>query len=141
VLRTPFCSACSRRTFRSIKTSGKECYYDEVTKKPTPKTILNSKYHVLWIGLNPKDLSQRIEKRLDKRLRQGMIKEVENLINHGVSHKKLENLGLEYRYVSRYLKSSISKKEMRDQLLREIIKYSKRQMTWFKRNKEIKWIT
>jgi len=102
----------------------------------------NSNYEILWLGVNfPKEiLNKRIKIRLEKRLKQGMIKEVKRLLENDVSYKKLFDLGLEYRWVSQYLQGKISYKDMRDGLLKDIIKYSKRQMTWFKRNKEIVWI-
>jgi tRNA A37 N6-isopentenylltransferase MiaA len=56
----------------------------------------------------------------------------------------MEELGLEYRYLARFLHppagEKITKAEMINQLEKEIIKYSKRQMTWFKRDKRIKWL-
>jgi len=119
-------------------------------------------YKILWVGIRPpqKDLEKRIKKRLDARLQDGMIKEVERLHKQGVSWKRLDDFGLEYRQISEYLKNQKSKNQTRsdlkkgsrgltskfkdseyyDKLLKEIIKYSKRQMTWFKRNKEIHWI-
>ena len=48
-------------------------------------------------------------------------------------------MGLEYRYVSLYLRGKYEKKEMEEKLFVEIRRYAKRQMTWFKRNKDIKW--
>jgi tRNA dimethylallyltransferase len=51
----------------------------------------------------------------------------------------MEELGLEYRYLARFLQGKITRPEMIDRLYREIVKYSKRQMTWFKRDKKIKW--
>ena len=111
------------------------------TGNPVPKySIQDTKYNLLWIGLKPKKLESRIKKRLDARLRQGMVKEVKGLIKKGVSYKRLYDLGLEYRWISLYLKGSITKNEMTEKLYRDIVRYSKRQMTWFKRNKEIKWL-
>lgn len=119
------------------------------TGKQAAKPILNVKYKVLWLGLKPKDLEKRIELRLNKRLKQGMIREVEGLREQGVSWKRLDDLGLEYRWTSRWLKnnpqpaidnSQFKKSEEYLNLLRDIIKYSKRQTTWFKRNKEIHWV-
>ena len=98
------------------------------------------KYNVLWLGLNPVNLKQRIKKRLKERLRKGMIKEVEKLHTKGLTWKRLGELGLEYRWVGRYLQKRINRKEMEEMLLREITNYAKRQMTWFKRNKNIRWI-
>ena len=69
-----------------------------------------------------------------------MVKEVRKLLALGVSKKRFNDLGLEYRWVGRYINGEINRKEMQDGLLKDIIKYSKRQMTWFKRNKEIHWI-
>ena len=70
-----------------------------------------------------------------------MIAEVARLHSkNGVSWKRLEDLGLEYRYVSRYLRGLITKKEMIAELEMEIRHYAKRQMTWFGKNKEIHWV-
>ena len=112
----------------------------KTTGKPVPKLVSSMKYRVLWLGLKPKNLKNRIKLRLKKRLKQGMVKEVKNLLKSGVSKKRLYGLGLEYRWISEYLAGKISYGEMKNGLLRAIIKYSKRQMTWFKRNKEIHWI-
>ncbi len=112
----------------------------KATGKPVLKLVSSVKYRVLWLGLNPKDSEKKIKTRLEKRLEQGMILEVKNLLRSGVSRKRLYDLGLEYRWVSEYLAGKINYPEMKDGLYRAIIKYSKRQMTWFKRNKEIHWI-
>ena len=110
------------------------------TGKPVPGPAVSNKYQVLWIGLKPKNLETRIKKRLDARLEQGMVKEVKTLLKSGVSKRRLYNFGLEYRWLTRYLNKEVGYKEMKEGLLRDIIKYSKRQMTWFKRNKEVRWI-
>ncbi len=120
----------------------------KATGKPIPKLVSSIKYQVLWLGLKPKNLEKRIKLRLEKRLKQGMIKEVINLNKQGVGLKRLDNLGLEYRWISRYLKRSkfkIQNSKFKDSeeyqnLLKAIVKYSKRQMTWFKRNKDINWL-
>jgi len=71
-----------------------------------------------------------------------MIEEVKKLKEQGVSSKRLEDFGLEYRYVNRYLENKINFKEMKEMLEKEIIKYAKRQMTWFTRQiKNVRWIT
>ena len=106
----------------------------------TKYEILNTKYDILWLGLKPKNIEKRVRLRLKKRLKQGMVREVKNLLKSGVSRKRLYDFGLEYRWIGKYLSGKIKYAEMKDGLLRAIIKYSKRQMTWFKRNKEIHWI-
>lgn len=99
-------------------------------------------YNALWLGINPgkEKLAKNIKNRLEKRFEQGMIKEVKNLIKNGVSHRRLERFGLEYKWLSLYLQNKISYQEMKENLCRDIIHYSKRQMTWFKSNKEIHWL-
>lgn len=120
------------------------------TKKPVPinYNLKPLTHNILWLGLKPKNLEKRIKKRLDARLKQGMVKEVAKLQKQGLSWKRLDDFGLEYRWVSRWLKKSKFKipdskflnSDEYQNLLRDIIKYSKRQITWFKRNKEMCWI-
>jgi tRNA dimethylallyltransferase len=109
----------------------------------TKYQIQNTKYQFLQIGIKlPKEkLYQNIKKRLDARLKQGMIREVKNLHHkHGVSWKRLESFGLEYKWIALYLQNKITEKEMKEKLLQEIKNYAKRQMTWFQKDKRIEWI-
>lgn len=94
----------------------------------------------IYIGLRPDNLTERISARLLKRL-EPMIKECKKLHKNGLSWKRMYELGLEYRYVGSYLQGKMTKKEMIEKLNIAIRQYAKRQMTWFKRNKEIKWFT
>lgn len=110
------------------------------TGRPVPKIVSDIKYQVLWLGIRPADLEKRIKKRLDARLKGGMVNEVKILNKQGISWKRLNEFGLEYRWVAKYLQNKISRREMEENLYRDIVKYSKRQITWFKRNKDIKWI-
>ncbi|MBI5401471.1 tRNA (adenosine(37)-N6)-dimethylallyltransferase MiaA [Candidatus Wolfebacteria bacterium] len=86
------------------------------------------------------ELKKSIKKRLIKRLKMGMVKEVKNLHKQWLGWKRLDNLGLEYRFISRYLRGIITKKEMENSIIKESVKYAKRQMTWFKRDPQIHWI-
>jgi tRNA dimethylallyltransferase len=106
-----------------------------------PKVQKDSKYDSVQIGINwPKEeLSERIKQRLLDRMDAGLIEEVENLHTKGLSYERMEELGLEYRYVSRFLRKEISKKEMIEQLTFKIIQYAKRQMTWIKKDPRINW--
>lgn len=58
----------------------------------------------------------------------------------GLSYKRMEELGLEYRYLSYLLQGKLTKQEFEVQLERAIWHYAKRQMRWFKRNKDIHWV-
>ena len=114
-----------------------------LTHQPVPSReetlVRTSDYHIVKIGImpNPAQLKKNIAARLTKRLRQGMIKEVERLHKNGVSWKRLDSFGLEYRFISRYLRGMISKREMIDAIKKESWQYAKRQMTWF-RNQPLK---
>ncbi len=92
-------------------------------------------YDILFLGMkkDPTELKKLIHKRLLKRLKQGMIKEVQNLRASGLSWQRLNDFGLEYRWVARYLQKKISRQEMLSRLEKEIWHYAKRQMTWFRR--------
>lgn len=100
-----------------------------------------NKYNFIIIGIDSKDdiLKQRIEKRLLKRIKLGLINEVKKLHKQGVSWKRLESFGLEYKQTALYLQKKIAKNEMIENLKNEIWHFVKRQRTWFKRNQNIKW--
>jgi len=107
-----------------------------------PKIIEGpSKYDFIFIGLDTKDeiLKQKIELRLSKRIKLGMIKEIAKLHAQGVSWKRLESFGLEYKQTALYLQKKITREQMIENLKNEIWHFVKRQRTWFKRNKNIKW--
>lgn len=104
-----------------------------------PKIKKQNRYSILQIGLTTRDLKLKIHNRLISHIKKGMIKEVENLHKKGLSWRRMRELGLEYRYLADYLEKKISKSELIKKLETEIWRYSKRQMTWFKRDKRITW--
>jgi tRNA dimethylallyltransferase len=89
-------------------------------------------------------LRERITKRLTERLGQGMIEEVQRLRDAGVSWERLDEMGLEYRYVSLYLRGKLAFEEMVRTLNIRIRQFAKRQETWFRgmerRGIAIHWI-
>ena len=115
----------------------------EICKKlaKVPKLKKEKKFNCLLIGIRKSktELRKLIERRLLKRLKKGMIAEVKKLRKSGVSFKRLEEFGLEYRFVALYLQKKINHKDMVEKLKKEIEKFSKRQMTWFKKDKRIHW--
>lgn len=86
----------------------------------------------------------RITQRLEARLQEGMVEEIQSLLNEGVEAEKLIRYGLEYKFVTLYLLGEISYDEMFTQLNTAIHQFSKRQMTWFRRMErlsfDIHWI-
>ena len=90
--------------------------------------------------MSKEKLEKKIKTRLARRIDNGMIEEIEGLRRNGLSWKRMEDLGLEYRYITYYLQNKISKEEMIEKLEAEIRHYAKRQMTWFKRNPHTIWL-
>ncbi len=102
---------------------------------------LPSKYNFTFIGLDlpDKKLKENISIRLLSRIKKGMVHEVKKLHESGVSWKRLESFGLEYRQIALFLQNKIPKDQMLKGIENETWQYVKRQRTWFKRNKDIKW--
>ena len=76
---------------------------------------------------------ERIGIRLRQRLEEGMVEEVQRLLDSGVPSERLLRYGLEYKHVTRYLRGDCSYEEMYENLYTDIRRFSKRQMTWFRR--------
>lgn len=103
----------------------------------------SARYNTLQIGVTwPREiLCNRIDKRLDTRIEQGMIDEVRTYLNNGGNAEYLYNLGLEYRHILWYLTGKYqSIEEFKVELSRAIKRFAKRQMTWFRRYKTIQWL-
>lgn len=113
------------------------------TGRPVPalkRTESDFVHLIIGVKKSQKELKKLIKKRLLKRLKFGMIEEVKRLKKSGVSWRRLEEFGLEYRWIAYYLQNKISYQEMIENLQKKIEQYAKRQMTWFKRDKRIHWI-
>ena len=116
----------------------------EKDKLRQPKSLIKNPI-VLGVEYPREILLERITTRLRERLDQGMIQEVKNLLDNGITHDRLERFGLEYRFISRYLLGQLTQKEMIEKLNTAIHQFSKRQMTFFrnieKNGISIHWIT
>lgn len=108
---------------------------------PTQPVTTTTPYDPLWIGLAAEKsvLSERIHVRLVKRMKQGMLAEFKKARAGGLTKRRMEMLGLEYRYGARLIDNEIDRPRFMKELEQEIVKYAKRQMTWFKRNRSIHW--
>jgi tRNA dimethylallyltransferase len=116
----------------------------KATGQPVPNLRhIRANKPVLILGIKKEfaALYKLIDQRLEKRLRQGLVTEVKKLLKQKISHKRLQELGLEYRFVSLYLQGHLTYEQMVDQLKSAIHKFANRQMTWFKTDNRIKWIT
>jgi len=89
-------------------------------------------------------IREKISNRLQKRIQQGLIDEVQQLITSGITYEQLYYYGLEYRYIALYLQNKLSYSEMFAKLNIAINQFAKKQMTWFRRmeknNIKIHWL-
>ena len=100
------------------------------------------RYQTRIIGLtrNRKDLYSRIEKRIDKMIEMGLIKEVEKLLELNYSENSTALQGLGYKQIIAALKGKYSMKEAIKILKRDTRHYAKRQFTWFRKVENVYWI-
>ena len=103
--------------------------------------------HTKYIGIavSRDERNARIDRRLAARLREGLVEEVQGLLDRGLSPEDLLYYGLEYKYVTLYLTGALPYEEMVLRLQTAIHQFAKRQMTWFRgmerKGIEIEWRT
>jgi tRNA dimethylallyltransferase len=109
----------------------------------SPKPTSASPYDIHWVGIKPSDAKLRtnINTRLSARIKGGMIAEAKRLHQGGLSYKRMEALGLEYRSLARYLQGAIDKKGLEAELRSDIWRYARKQLGYWKRNQDIRWFT
>ena len=96
-------------------------------------------YKIFAINMDREKLYQRINLRVDKMIENGLIEEVENLQKQ-YNHFPTAMQGLGYKEVVEYLQNEITKDEMIEKIKQERRRYAKRQLTWFRKNKQTIWI-
>ena len=124
------------RVLEIYKATGKTKTEQEAESR---KNGVKYDYKVFAINMDREKLYERINKRVDIMIEQGLIQEVENLLKkYTVFPTSMQGLG--YKEVVEYLQGNISKEEMIEKIKMETRRYAKRQITWFKKNKETIWI-
>lgn len=124
------------RVLEIYKATGKNKTEQEIESR---KNEIKYDYKVFAINLDRETLYERINKRVDIMIEQGLIKEVEQLLKK-YSEFPTAMQGLGYKEVVEYLQGITSKEEMIEKLKMETRRYAKRQITWFKKNKQTVWI-
>jgi tRNA dimethylallyltransferase len=124
-----------RRLIRAIEIVRSQGTVPEIPALP-------KKYDTLKIGIitDKKILRARIQERVEKRLKLGMIEEAKKLHALGLSFERMRELGLEYRYLADYLEEKISEEKLKEEICFKDWQYAKRQMTWMKRDADIQWL-
>ena len=118
-----------KRVVRAIEVARHAAKHELITSPPPPVKI---DARVLIVDVDPDDLVTRIERRLQQRFEEGMLDEVEALLNNGLTPARMAQLGLEYREITRFILGEKSRPEMEADLARGIRKFAKRQRTWFR---------
>ncbi len=118
------------------------------TQKPLSSHFLNTRsfvedFNIIKIGLKLErnELYRRIEERVDKMFTRGIVQEVQNLLGSGVQENSPPFRALGYKHVLRVLKREITLEEAMALTKRDTRHYAKRQMTWFRKMKGIKWFS
>lgn len=87
---------------------------------------------VIGLSIDRDTRREKISRRLNQRLDEGMVDEIKGLLDSGVSAEALISYGLEYKYVTQYVLGQLTFEEMHDLLEIAIHQFAKRQMTWFR---------
>lgn len=128
-----------KRIFRVLEifhSTGKTKTQQEIESKQKENPY---EYYVFAIDMEREKLYERINKRVDIMIENGLVDEVRNVIaNHDELPTAIQGLG--YKEVVEYLNKEISYEEMVEKIKLETRHYAKRQLTWFRRNKEITWL-
>lgn len=119
--------------------------YHKTGKTKTEQEIESRKkeikynYHVFAIDMNRQVLYERINKRVDIMIKEGLIEEVQNIVT---KYREFPTAmqGLGYKEVVEFLQEKISKEDMVEKIKLETRHYAKRQLTWFRKNKEAIWL-
>lgn len=119
--------------------------YNATGKTKTEQEIESRKnevkydYRVFAINMDREKLYDRINKRVDVMIQKGLIEEVENLLKK-YNEFPTAMQGLGYKEVVEYIQGKVLKEDMIENIKRESRRYAKRQITWFKKNKQTIWI-
>lgn len=122
------------RIIEVYKLAGKKINYD---RKNLNEDI---DYKLFVLTDDRKVLYDRINKRVDQMIDQGLVEEVKGLLDEGLEENVQSLKAIGYREVIPYLEGQYSKEEMIELIKRNSRRYAKRQLTWFRRNEYSNWI-
>lgn len=107
-----------------------------------PKLDKQQRFNTLMLALKIErdQLRERITVRTDQRFEEGMIEEAKQLHANGLSLERMNELGLEYRFLAQFLADEISKEDLREKIITGDYQYAMRQLTWFKKGNRYQWV-
>lgn len=139
----------TKKPVPSLRQHALQQYIEDDSKDSRDYEKLRSQEIVVMLIGVKKDkntLQTLIKKRVRAMLKRGLVAETKKLhttqpAGGGLSWKRIAEFGFEYRLPALFLRKKISRKELEDRLIKENWRYAKRQLTWFRRNKNIYWIS
>lgn len=126
-----------RRVLRALEVaiSSGQSFMGQQTKSKPLFDVLQ-----IGIGVDKEELNNRIEKRVDAQMKEGLLLETQALVASGYSWNLPSMSGIGYRQIGYYLQRKMGLPEAIETLKTDTKKYAKRQMTWFKRDKRVQWV-
>ena len=115
---------------------------ETITEQKRKSRLVPTTYETKMFATNMdrEVLYQRINKRVDVMIEMGLVQEVENLLKMGISENTTAMQGIGYKEILAYLKGNVPFNEAVEMIKQGSRRYAKRQLTWFRRNNDIKWI-
>jgi len=115
---------------------------ETITEQKRKSRLVPTTYEtkIFATNMDREVLYQRINKRVDIMLEMGLVQEVENLLKMGISENTTAMQGIGYKEILAYLKGNMPLDEAVEMIKQGSRRYAKRQLTWFRRNNDIKWI-
>ena len=100
-------------------------------------------YDALWIGIAlPRGAwMRRVARRVGAMIRRGLIAETKKLISQGVGERRIREFGFEYTAALDAIVGAIPRRELAPRIIRHTARYARRQMQWWRRNGDIRWIS
>lgn len=114
-----------------------------ITQHNLETQAIPPKYHPLWIGLDFTDRAElyaRIDRRVDLMMQDGLMEEIQRLLANGLAPTATALQAIGYKEPMAALRGEMTMAEATDKIKQESRRYAKRQLTWFRRNKEMHWI-
>ena len=114
-----------------------------ITRHNLETQAIPPKYSPLWLGLDFTDRAElyaRIDKRVDIMMAEGLIEEIEDLLANGTPPTATSLQAIGYKEPMAALRGEMTMEQALDKIKQESRRYAKRQLTWFRRNKDLHWI-
>lgn len=126
----------TKRVIRALEVYKQTGQRISESTKSRKKSYISS---IAGLSMERQQLYKRVDQRVDKMMEEGLLDEVKNLLDQGIHAESVSMQALGYKEVAGYLLGEYDLKTCIHLLKRNTRRFAKRQLTWFKRDKNIKW--